>query len=219
MIRHLHSLALPAFVCVAVVLHSAPVAAGIKCWTNKDGVRECGNAVPPEYSQQGHERLSDHGIKIEEKERALNDEELAERAEQERLKQEQEAALQQQAREDRILLQTFSSEQDIINSRDDKVAALEATIKLTESRIDKLEEDLNKRMEQAAGLERAGKEPSEELAADIASLQRQVRDNQEFISQSRLEQDRIHKSYNEDIARFRRLKGINAAEAENEPEM
>ena len=28
-----------------------PAGANIKCWTNEDGVRECGNKIPPEYSQ------------------------------------------------------------------------------------------------------------------------------------------------------------------------
>ena len=36
--------------------------AGIKCWTNKDGVRECGNAVPPEYAQQGHTVKDKQGL-------------------------------------------------------------------------------------------------------------------------------------------------------------
>jgi hypothetical protein len=25
--------------------------AAIKCWTNKEGVKECGDTVPPEYAQ------------------------------------------------------------------------------------------------------------------------------------------------------------------------
>ncbi len=29
----------------------------IKCWTNSDGVRECGNIVPQEYTQGGHDEI------------------------------------------------------------------------------------------------------------------------------------------------------------------
>ena len=47
---------IPCALAAVALLALPPMAgAGIKCWTNNDGVRECGNAVPPEYAQQGHE--------------------------------------------------------------------------------------------------------------------------------------------------------------------
>ena len=51
--------------------------AAIKCWTNKEGVRECGNAVPPEYAQQAHEEKSTSGMTIKRTERSKTPEELA----------------------------------------------------------------------------------------------------------------------------------------------
>ena len=38
--------------------------ATIKCWKNKDNVRECGQAVPQEYSQQRIEVINSKGIVI-----------------------------------------------------------------------------------------------------------------------------------------------------------
>ena len=35
--------------------------ARFKCWTNSDGVKECGQNVPPEYAQQGHEEVNSLG--------------------------------------------------------------------------------------------------------------------------------------------------------------
>ena len=51
--------------------------AGIKCWTNKEGYKECGNAVPPEYAQQGHTELNKQGLVVDQQERAKTPEELA----------------------------------------------------------------------------------------------------------------------------------------------
>ena len=34
----------------------------IKCWTNSEGVRECGNTIPPEYAQKSHEEVSEQGV-------------------------------------------------------------------------------------------------------------------------------------------------------------
>ena len=54
-----------------------PASARIKCWTNSEGVRECGNVVPPEYAQKGHREMSNQGIMIKEVARAKTPEELS----------------------------------------------------------------------------------------------------------------------------------------------
>lgn len=194
---------------LAMTLASTPVAAGgIKCWTNKHGVRECGNVVPPEYSQEGYEAIGRHGLTIREKERALSDEEIAERARKEQEREELKRQQQEQARQDRILLQTFSNEQDIYASRDEKIAALQSSITLAESRVDKLREDIDKRLKQAADLERSGRAPSAELLQDIDTMERQLVRNEQFINETREEQVRIRESHDADAARFRELQGM-----------
>ena len=47
-----------------------PAGANIKCWTNEDGVRECGNKIPPEYSQGASVKISRGGVIIGEEEAA-----------------------------------------------------------------------------------------------------------------------------------------------------
>lgn len=185
---------------------SPGASAGIKCWTNKEGNTECGDTVPPEYSQQGHKEINKQGIVIDEKERALTEEEIEARERQAAIEAEKKRAMEEQRRQDRILLQTFSTEEDIITARDDKLAAMEAQIKLAESRIEKLQADLDKRVKQAAAAERTGKEPSAALLDDIESLRRQIETNKEFISDTRAEQERIRAEAEADLKRFRELK-------------
>ena len=50
--------------------------ARMKCWTNSDGVKECGDKVPPEYTQQGYQELGKGGIVREETNRVRTKEEL-----------------------------------------------------------------------------------------------------------------------------------------------
>ena len=54
-------------VCLLSLLFVSPasLAGSIKCWVNKDGVRECGYTVPPEYSQQRIEIMNQRGIVVE----------------------------------------------------------------------------------------------------------------------------------------------------------
>ena len=66
-----YSIALSA-AAVALILSLGPTDAAarkIKCWTNKEGFRECGYTVPPEYAQKGHQEIGKFGT-VEEVERA-----------------------------------------------------------------------------------------------------------------------------------------------------
>ena len=53
---------------IAIVLTNN-AAARIKCWTNNEGNRECGDKIPPEYTQQGYKELDKSGLVREEKEK------------------------------------------------------------------------------------------------------------------------------------------------------
>ena len=182
--------------------------ARMKCWTNNEGVRECGDKVPPEYAQKGHHELGKSGLVREEKERAKTPEELAEEKRLAKLEEEQKKQEEAQKNQDRILMETFSSVGDIERARDDRVTALEATIKLTQARNEKIQLDLDKRIKTAADQERGGKSPSEALLKDIDSLKRQIKNNDSFIVEKRAEQEEIKKSHALDIARYKKLKGI-----------
>ena len=35
---------------------SGTAQARMKCWTNNEGVRECGNSIPPEFAQKEHNK-------------------------------------------------------------------------------------------------------------------------------------------------------------------
>jgi len=187
---------------------SSAVQARMKCWTNNEGVRECGDKVPPEYAQKGHQELGRGGIVRETTERAKTDEELVEQRRLDIIKAEEEKALAKQKKKDEILLNTFSNVEDIERARDERVTALEAAIKLTGARSEKIEYDLDKRIQKAASAERAGKTPSEVLLKDIESLKRQLKNNETFIEGKRSEQVVIKESHAKDIAHFKKLKGI-----------
>jgi hypothetical protein len=187
---------------------SGSVQARMKCWTNNEGVRECGDRVPPEYAQKGHEELGKSGVVREKTERAKNDEEMAEQRRLDKIKAEEDKLAAKQKKKDDILLKTFSNVEDIERARDERITALEAAIKLTKARSEKIQYDLDKRIQNAATAERAGKTPSEALLKDIESLKRQLKNNDIFIEGKRSEQEKIKEEHAKDIAHFKKLKGI-----------
>ena len=194
---------------IALLLAATGAEARIKCWTNSEGVRECGNTVPPEYAQKRVEEKNAAGITVGEEGEAKTLEEL----EEERRLAAEAAAAERVARvkaaEDRVLLDTFTSVDDLEMARDGQIANIDGQIKITESHISKLRANLDAQIAKAAAIERRGKEPSETIAENIDRLRSQINENVAFIESKREEQDRIRSQYAIDIDRYKALKGVN----------
>ena len=190
---------------------SMPAQAAFKCWKNHEGIRECGNKVPPEFAQKGHQEMSSQGIVKSEQARTRTKEELAEDARLAKIAAEKLEQEQKQARQDRLLLDTYTDVAGIERKRDEDIATIQSSINLANKRKDKLQQDLNKLIAQAAVVERAGKTPNENLKKDIASLRRQVKNNESFIADKRKEQGSVRTSYAKYIERFNTLTGAKPA--------
>ena len=194
-------------IALSLMVLSLPAQARIKCWENSDGVMECGEKVPPEYSQKSHKEISNQGITLEESERARTEEERAEDDRLAAIQAEEDRKKAEIEKQDKILLDTYSNTDDIQMTSDGKIAALESTIKLANKRNEKIQANLDKRTATAAAAELAGKQPPEDLLKDIQSLQRQIKNNNKFIVDKQLEQEAIKKEYAYKIVHFLELTG------------
>lgn len=180
--------------------------AGIKCWINDQNVRECGNAVPPQYSQHGYEEFSDNGMMVKETGAAKTKAQLAA----EKRKRAQAAAAERrreaQKAHDRVLLETFTTEHDLVLARDSRIEALDASIQHSEGLVSKLQESLDALQAKAAAQELAGKAVPPQLQQHITEVKRQLDEDQAFIKQQRQEKVGVRETFSKDLARFRELK-------------
>jgi hypothetical protein len=202
----------------ALLLFSAGAQAKIVCWTNSDGVRECGNAVPPEYAQKKTTTLNEQGRRTETRAAAKTPEELAaeraREAEEKRLAEIEEKRLKEQQAYDRVLLATYLTENDIQRSRERQAASIDATIEITRITITKLEERLAEHKKKAAAQEKQGKALPERLEEDIQSVQGQIDDKNHFIASKEQEKKALFEKFDAELARFRELKNIESEKKE-----
>lgn len=203
--------AVPKSVLIATLCLLATAAyADIKCWTNREGVRECGDAVPPEYAQESHEVKSNTGMTIKKQGRARTREEVArERAEKEiaaRKQAEIEAIARKQATADKVLLDTFGSEDDMVLARDGQLTNIDSQIKLTEGHAAKLQKSFEQLISDAANFERRNQKLPETLSKGIANLRSQIAEQRRFIEEKLAEQVVLRKKFELDLARFRELR-------------
>lgn len=183
-------------------------AANIKCWNNKDGVRECGAMVPPEYAQQRVEVVNDKGQVIKVLPRALTAKELeaARLAELEKKKQERREI--EKKRQDMILLRTFTTERDLELSRKSKVDAIKGIIEITSSNTKTLRKNLRELQKKAADYERGGERVPASLLEDMSSLKSQIKDNEGFVAKKQQAIINLEKKYDSDLNRYRELKKV-----------
>ena len=179
-------------------------AKNIMCWQNKQKIRECGGTVPPEYAQQRIEVLNEQGMVIKVIEPRKSKADLAREA-QEAKKQE---ALDERRRQDMILLQTFTTEQDLLDSRDKKVATLDGTISIANGNLRILNNNLEQLQKQAANHERAGQAIPKQLVADIDSVKNQIAENEKYVTTKQKAREDIIDKSTDDLKRYRQLRQV-----------
>jgi hypothetical protein len=185
----------------------------IKCWTNDQGIRECGNVVPPKYQQKGHVEINKQGIQVREQQRAKTPEELeterrqAEEARKNKMEADRLAKIQ--AEKDRVLLDTFTSEEDLLLAHRGRLAAIDSRIHHRRQILNDTEIDLKAARSKAASQERSGQPVGESLKEEIDAGVKQIADNKAFIAARFQEKVDLEKQFQKDLARYRELKGTS----------
>lgn len=178
----------------------------IKCWINNSGIRECGRLVPPEYSQTRIEVVNERGLVIEVIEAAKTPEELAIEKEREHLRKLREAERKEQARKDAILLNTYTTERDLIIARDTNLKAAQGQIDISKGNLRLMQTNLQELQEQAANHERAGRQPPVKLVEKINDLSEIISKKKAHIERKEADKKELEERFSHDLKRFHQLK-------------
>lgn len=181
--------------------------ARMKCWTNSDGVKECGDKVPPEYTQQGYQELGKGGIVREETDRVKTKEELQKEKIEAKTKLREKEKIKSKKLHDKMLLETFTSIDEIEAAKKEKIDAIDSTIKVVKKRIIKLQYSLDDEMD-ANSIDKQidGKDKKSNNAE---ALKKQISENENYIKKKINEKENVDKTYSKYIVRFKELKGLD----------
>ncbi len=170
--------------------------------------------LPPDQVQYKRETLS-------EKARVLNSVEKAKTAEQlklqkrlEQLRKDQEKIVAKQASNDKVLLSTFRSLDDMNKGMERKLAAFDFEKIAIEGNISRYEQQLKQQQLQAAELERNDQKIPDTLLAAIAASKQHISAAKQELDHHMAERQKIEKEFKADIARFQFLTQATA-EAKN----
>ena len=181
-------------------------------WTDRNGVVHYGDKIPPEYADLDRDVLNEHGVAVAFEEGAITEEErLAAAAREEQQEADRQARLEI-ARRDRMLLETYLTVGDIEDLRDRRLELLESQIKVTELYLGNLRKRLVGLQNEASRFkpytlrEDAPQIPAD-LALDISRTTASIALYEQTLARTRADQAALKSSFDEDISRFRQLKG------------
>lgn len=185
----------------------APAQAGkFQCWTDDKGVRMCGDRVPPEYAKQERTVVDSQGRVIDTKERQKTDDEIKAEEAAKKLAEEMALRKRQQAEYDRFLLETYTTEREMIKARDERIATLDSRLKLTDQSIADNQETLKKLKARAAAAEKNKVPVDKKLAKQLDEFEKSLAQNQAAAAQLQQDRESTRKKFEDDIARWRELK-------------
>jgi Domain of unknown function (DUF4124) len=174
-------------------------------WVDENGQIRYGDRIPPQYARKSNETLNQQGITVNRQAAAKTPEQIAEEQRLEEARIAAEKLQQEQDRSDQILLDTFTNEDEMVLTRDGKIEAIEAIIRVTNGRTEKLKLRLSQLKSRAANIERSGKPVSEKLNAEIRETRQQIAHNFTYVKSRNADKKLIREQFEKDIARFREL--------------
>lgn len=181
-------------------------------WTDRNGVVQYGDKIPAEYANVDRNLLNEQGVQVGFEEGEITAAERAVIEERERKLEAERAAKAAIARHDHMLLETYLSVSDIEALRDRRLELLESQIKVTELYLSNLRKRLVGLQAEASDFkpyttrEDAAQIP-ENLAVDIRRTAASISSYEQTLARTRSDQQALRVSFNNDIARFRQLKG------------
>ncbi len=181
-------------------------------YKDADGYQVITSTLPADVADKGYEVISPRGNVIKTIKPAKTPEEIA--ADKQALEEKRQAELkaeenkkneERQAKKDDILLKSFTTEEDIIRSRDEKIASIVVLEQIMNENITRLNKQLNDANNAKDNYVKTGQVVPEPLKKTIADSERQIKENEAFLQRKKVEKDNIQVKYEGLIARFKEL--------------
>ena len=189
-------------------------AATLYKWIDEDGKIRYSDRLPANQSKREHQQLNSQGVVLTTRDAAKSPEEKAEDAEAQRKLDEvqnEEARLKSiQKNQDRVLLMTFSSEEEIEHARDSRIQVIDSVIGLIESSIATTQEKLDQLKRSAKrNYVSQNKEIPGGLAQKIEHFERKIEIRNAQLVAKAEEKEKIRQKYELDLERFQHLKSAS----------
>lgn len=191
---------------VASVVATFPAHAKMYKWKDENGQTHYGDRIPAKYLNKERKELNSQGAVIKKVDRAATAEERKAKKELEEINKQKQAELVEQRRRDRVLLDTYTTERDLVMARDARIDAVNSQIKLSESIIDSTKNKLEKTEKRISNIKAGNREVPADVYAKLEREKAQL-DTQNKVADGHIQKrEAITEQFKDYIQRFNELK-------------
>jgi len=174
-------------------------------WKDNNGGTQYGDQVPAEDVDNGRIRVNEGGQVVEQISAAKSPEEQKRYEEQQRIAKLERERKEEQEAYDRVLLNTFNSDEEIMQVRDERISLIEQSIKLSRERLRKQQKELAKLTDSRNRFIDRDMEPPVWIHNNELKVLSRIAGIEEYISDKGLEKERLRKRFGEDLQRYKEL--------------
>jgi hypothetical protein len=172
-------------------------------WIDKDGKKQYGDSVPPEYAQSDKRILNKDGIETRHEGPPKTTEELAE-------ERRQREAVDRKAQHDHFLITTYSSVKDIERLRDERLEQLTAQVAAAQGYIGTLDSRLQALQQRAQQFKPYSTTPNarrmpDDLAEQLVRGQSEANAQRKALDRKQQEMLDVRVQFDADSARFTQI--------------
>lgn len=190
-----------------VVLLCSPAIVSAKTfrWVDDQGKTHFSDKVPPDQVKYQRDALNKNAQVTATFDKAKSQEEFDREQHVEALRQEQDKLIAKQNAEDRVLLSTYRSVDDLNLTLNGRMQALDAQRRVAEGNLKRLQRQLESQQKKAAEMERNGQAVSKALLNDIQSSEQQIKLSTTDIANHINKKNQIKAEFEANIERFKFL--------------
>lgn len=185
---------------------SMPTHAELKKWVDGSGQIHYGDKIPPQYLRQKHQIMNKEGVVVKEIPAAKTEAELLAEKREARIKQIIAEKKRQQDFKDRVLLDTYTTEEALLDARNERISTFTSLIDLTGTIIKSNQEQLERLLKRKSEFERFQKELPIHMKEQEKILRQQIEANKGYVKDQRKERQKIITKFDNDLGRFIYLK-------------
>ena len=180
-------------------------------WVDEEGQMHFGDKIPPQYMVKEHEELNESGVVTKRQKAAKTAAEKAEDRRLEKKKKEEALVEKKKQQRDRVLLDTYTTERDLIVARDSRLEAVDSQIQLAETIISDSNKNIESLEKQVAQIKASNREVPADVYQRIDSEKQQVAVQSKVMASHKKRHEDIATQFNGYIERFKVLKAEQQA--------
>ena len=183
-------------------------------WLDDNNQMHFGDKIPPKYLIKEHDEMNEQGVVTRHRAAAKTAEE---KAEERRIKREQkqvELIEKRKRQRDRVLLDTYTTERDLIVARDSRLEAVDAQIQLAGTIVKESSNKVDAMNLRVIAIQESNREVPLDLYELIKIEKEQVITQKKILESHKLRRGEISAQFNGYIERFHQLKDEERARKE-----